>query len=164
MAVYTGTPALPALLAGDVPQAATDWAAIVGALHGVTDASVPWTATLANLTLGNGTLATTYIQSGKWVDYRFKFTLGSTSAVGTGPTFTLPVAPHAGYVAFTDLLGDGILRDNSALQYRAAAWLTGGSTVQIIHSSTTLVTITATVPFTWTTPDVLSISGRYEAV
>ena len=49
MTAYTGTQALPPLLAGDVPSAATDWAAIVAALHALTDAwstyNPVWTTT-----------------------------------------------------------------------------------------------------------------------
>lgn len=123
-----------------------------------------WTPTLSNLTLGNGTVVARYKLIGKTLHYHFRFTLGSTSAVGTGPAFTLPFTPHSSYVAFTDNVGDGMLRDNSASQYRAGGWLTttSGTTVQIFHSSTTTVTVTATVPFTWAVGDSLVCSGSIE--
>lgn len=50
-----------------------------------------WTPTWANFTIGNGTNACKYIQKGKTVFYRLVTTLGSTSSMGTAPTFTLPV-------------------------------------------------------------------------
>src|SRR5258706_593917 len=92
MTAYTGTPALPPLLAGDVPSAAADWAAILAALHGATDAWTTWSPTLTNLTLGSGALTAKYRQVGKTVDIRGRFVYGIGSAVGTDPSFTLPVA------------------------------------------------------------------------
>ncbi len=50
-----------------------------------------WTPTFTNLTVGNGVLACDYTQIGKTVIANLTFTLGTTSAVGTAPTFTLPV-------------------------------------------------------------------------
>lgn len=169
MTAYTGTPALPPLLSGDVPSAATDWAAIAAALHGVTDAWIAWTPTLTNLTLGNGVMAASYSQSNKTVDFRFKFTLGTTSAVGTGPSFTLPVQPNAAYAAFVDPLGQGQLRTSAGATTRQATIFVSTlsvSTVQIIGYTTTgtQLTVTATAPHTWVSTDVLTCTGRYEAV
>jgi hypothetical protein len=50
-----------------------------------------WSPTLSNLTQGNGTIEAKYIQIGKTVYFRFTFILGTTSAVGSIPTITLPV-------------------------------------------------------------------------
>lgn len=169
MTAYTGSPALPPFLAGDVPSTATDWAAIVAALHGATDAWTTWAPTLTNLTLGNGAVAASYRQLGKVVDFRFKFTLGTTSAVGTGPSFTLPVQPSAAYVAFIDPVGEGQLRTSAGATSRLATIFVSTlsvSTVQIIGYTTTgtQLTVTATAPHTWASTDVLTCSGRYEAV
>ena len=41
-----------------------------------------WTPTLTNLTLGNGAVVARYQLAGDTCNFRFRFTLGSTSAVG----------------------------------------------------------------------------------
>ncbi len=51
-----------------------------------------WAPTWTNLTPGNGTYSfAKFCQIGKTVFVRLAFVLGSTSSVGTAPTFTLPV-------------------------------------------------------------------------
>jgi hypothetical protein len=131
------------------------------------DAWSTWTPTLTNLTLGSGVIVARYKQIGRRVDYRFRFTLGAGSAVGTSPRFTLPVAPIASpaYVTFNDPLGDGQLADTGTANRRASVHMSSGSTVEIYSYSTTgvLTVITATVPHTWASTDVIAISGTYEA-
>lgn len=51
-----------------------------------------WIPTWTNVTTGNGVVVATYIQIGKTVSFKLRFTLGSSSSVGSGNTnFTLPV-------------------------------------------------------------------------
>lgn len=126
-----------------------------------------WVPTLTNLTLGNGTVTAKYQQVGKRIDYRFKFKLGSTSAVGTSPMFTLPVAPHSDYVSVEDRLGTAILLDNGVTLYDGVVRFSGGSTVEIsalgAGGATVILTpVTATVPFTFGSTDTLMASGTYE--
>src|SRR5262245_14617589 len=108
MGVYTNTP--PTFLAGELPDA-DKFTEISNFMTATVGAWTTWTPTLANLTLGNGTVTAKYRRLGKTVDYRFKFVLGSTSAVGTSPRFTLPAAPHADFVVVFDELGHGVIRD-----------------------------------------------------
>src|SRR5687768_6393896 len=56
-----------------------------------------WSPSYTSITVGNGTVVAVYQQINKTVRWRFKFTLGSTSAIGAGPRLTLPVAPHGDY-------------------------------------------------------------------
>lgn len=127
-----------------------------------------WTPTLTNLTLGSGTSVAAYARVGRMIHWRWAFTLGAGSAVGTDPSFTLPVAPaasHAGdYIMGRALLGDvgsnifdGILTFVSASTCRVYAVNTAGTYAS--RSS-----ITATVPHTWASPDFISVVGFYEAV
>jgi|SRR6185437_3224818 len=122
-----------------------------------------WTPTLTNLTLGNGSVEARYNQVGKTVDYTFRFTLGSTSAVGSNPQFTLPVASRAGSTLM--VLGDVIFTDTGTTNRRGYAQLNAGSTLDIIAFSTTgtSVAVSATSPHTWAATDVLTVVGRYEA-
>lgn len=131
---------------------------------GLCDAWTAWTPTLTNLTLGNGTVTAVYRLVGKTVDYRFKFKLGSTSAVGTGPAFTLPVAPNSSIAVLEDLLGSALLLDAGTAQRFGSVRLLSGSTVEFVGYSTTgvVTAISATSPHTWATNDTLGCFGTYE--
>jgi hypothetical protein len=128
-----------------------------------------WTPTLTNMTLGNGTVTAKYSQIGKTVRFRFVFVLGSTSAMGSIPQFSLPVtaATHAGSL---DSLVMGV----------ANAWDTGSNNfdcVTVLHTTTTVIirvinaastyalqaNISSLIPMTWTTNDELIATGTYEA-
>lgn len=132
----------------------------------LTNAWTTWTPTLANLTQGNATVVARYRRLGKTVDFRFKFKLGSTSAVGTAPTFTLPFTPSAEWAATPDFdrIGTGTLFDTSATAVRVVDLLlfTAPNIVAINHWNGTATTVTnATVPWTWATGDTLSAWGTY---
>lgn len=120
-----------------------------------------WTPTLANITQGNGVVSAKFRREGNLIHFRFKFTLGSTSAIGTNPNFTLPVTPHADYVTVLSRFGGGTLMDNGTAEYPAQLNMTG-SVVRFLTASSPLATITATAPFTWTTNDALWADGHYE--
>ena len=124
-----------------------------------------WVPTLTNLTQGNGTVTAVYRRLGKTLDYSFKFKLGSSSAVGTGPKFTLPGTPASRYAAIEDELGTGTLLDSGTADRGATVFVsTPATTVEILSYSTTgvVTTITATVPWTWTTNDSLAVHGTIE--
>lgn len=129
-----------------------------------------WSPTTANITVGNGTIFAEYIQIGKLVHFKFKFTLGSTSAMGSGPTITLPVTPAADHIANTEqVLAWGTILDSGTAVYTSALQFATGSNYEFrVHnaSSTYLLsqgTISSTVPMTWANGDVLSVHGFYEA-
>lgn len=128
-----------------------------------------WTPTLTNLTLGNGTQVATYTQIGKTVVGRWSFTLGTTSTVGTGPTFSLPVAATANAA------------NNGIMQIGVAYFLDSGVTnyigsLQLATTTTGLLTITqagstyvqlggvtASVPFAFGNLDQIVAEFFYEA-
>lgn len=124
-----------------------------------------WTPTLTNLTLGNGTVTAKFRRVGTTIEFRFRFSLGSTSAVGTDPRFSLPVTAHADYVADMYSYGDGILNDATSAEYRAHGWVFSTTACHIVYFDTNNVAqfIAATAPFTWATSDSMSVVGSYEA-
>lgn len=126
-------------------------------LNGTSSAWTSWTPTTANLTLGNGTITALYKQVGKSVIFRINFTLGSTSAVGTGPTFTVPVAEVASSVQ----TGAGHFNDASVTGgfYSGACRIGAG----VILPSSPSGYLTASVPFVWTVSDQIILGGVYEA-
>lgn len=133
---------------------------------GAFQSSWAWTAyvpVFANTTLGNGSAVGAYTQVGKMVSFRAIFTLGTTSTMGSNPTVTLPVT--AGTTAY--LCNIWIQDTGTAFFYGVAA--PSSTTVLTLYNlnSGTAYTrmdgISATTPMTWTTGDILIVSGTYEA-
>lgn len=128
-----------------------------------------WTPTWSNLTVGNGTLTAKYVRIGRTIHWYMKFTLGSTSAVGTDPTFSLPVQASGLYSTIgTDLLGTGWILDTGTANFQAFPfWLTSTTArLSVWGAAGTFVNgvgITATSPMTWTTGDAFAFFGTYEA-
>lgn len=128
-----------------------------------------WTPTLTNMTLGSGTVTAKYIQIGKTVHLYFEFTLGSGSAMGTNPQFSLPVGAAARYGTHSHTIGSAYIEDfaNSALQ--GVTRLQGSTTTASVRSLGTagttanLAQISATSPFTWGSGDYLNTTCTYEA-
>ena len=129
-----------------------------------------WTPTWTNLTVGNATQTARYSQSGKNVFFSLKLVLGSTSSVGTQPTFTWPVA-----AASTDAAQSALTK---VVYLDASAQIIMGATDP--RSSTTALTklnattgtvqlqdqdraVNSTTPFTWVTSDTIWVMGSYEA-
>jgi hypothetical protein len=165
MGVFTA--AIPSFAAG-AKLRGVDEQTLGLALSALTVAWTTWPPTLTNLTQGNGIITAKYRQLNKTVDYRFKMKLGSTSAVGSNPRISLPVAPHAEYAADEDRLGSALLLDFATNLYDGVLWLISGSTVEIgvfnaSGATVNKISVTATVPFSWGAGDSLSCNGTYEA-
>jgi hypothetical protein len=134
-----------------------------------------YTPTFANTTLGNGTVTGKYIRIGKFVQFYASFKLGTTSAVSSNPTVTLPVTASA--TAFDTGSGDARIgqtsfEDNGVASYDGITSITAtgvsATTAKIIPlgtASTYLgpVAISSTVPFTWGNLDTMRVSGTYES-
>lgn len=120
-----------------------------------------YTPSLTNLTLGNGTLQARFRQIGKMVDVVFSFALGSTSAVGSDPTFTLPVTS-----VWTNIPFNAFFQDSGTATYVGFANLGASSATFFASNANGIYTayagVTATVPFTWTTNDFIVVTLSYE--
>ena len=140
-----------------------------GALMTVPGAWTSYTPTLGSITIGNGSLSFAYTQMGKTVILRGLITLGSTSSVGTNPTFTLPVNNNTtGMSQNATPLGHTTYIDSGTNEVHGRAVWNGASVLllQAINVAGTYpvpATISSTVPFTWTTDDSISIIAMYEA-
>jgi len=129
-----------------------------------------WTPTWANLTIGNATITyAKYVQIGKTVKFRLRVVLGNTTSVGTDPTFSLPVTANSDYGLSTYILeGNVWYFDVGTANVLGNLRFTSTTTVQLVaqNSSPTYLTqssVSSTVPFTWTTGDIITVSGSYEA-
>lgn len=121
-----------------------------------------------NVTVGNGTVVAKYIQTGKMVTVRVKFSLGNTSAVGTAPTFSLPVTAIAGYTAGGEPYGLAGFTDAAVAVYpgMAIAASTTTATLYALNASATYTTYTAAtaaIPFGFGNGDELYAYLTYEA-
>lgn len=129
-----------------------------------------WTPTLANLTLGSGTVTAKFTRVGRTIFYRFRFLLGAGSAVGTAPTFTLPVAASSEYATGTqgDVVGVARFRDTGTSDFNGSVVLNSTTTGRpVVHTAGgTYVAgadLSSSVPMTWVSTDALFASGHYEA-
>lgn len=126
-----------------------------------------WTPTLANAAVGNGTLACAYQKFGKTVVARFLFTLGTTSTVGTDPTFTLPVTSvSGGYSANVSTIGTAMYA--GAGNFPLVPYWSSTTTCLLavyLASATYASTnsVTATVPFAYANTYKITATIFYEA-
>lgn len=124
-----------------------------------------WTGTGSNPVLGNGTLTGRYKKVGWTVHYYISLVMGSTTTYGGGRwDITLPAAAAPAYSDLITPLGVAHVRDAGTRNYaglamystpnKVHAWRDGGASEAVI---------TPTTPMTWTTFDILTLSGTYEA-
>lgn len=123
-----------------------------------------FTPTATNITQGTGTYDCAYFQLGKMVAAQYKFTLGGTSAIGSGVTLTLPVTAKKA-LAFRFPVQ---LQDTGNASYNGAAVNTSTTVLRIYANAAsgsyvTDADLSSTVPFTWGTNDVIEFTIVYEA-
>ncbi len=126
-----------------------------------------WTPTYANLTVGNGTVVARYAHIGSLVYCWYELTFGSTSAISGDVTVSLPVAPSASYSSNENTVGHALFRDATGSRLTGVAHISTGSVVRlrVNNSGGTYLSesaLSATIPFTWTTSDVLYWQAVYE--
>lgn len=167
--VMNADPTFPAyILVEDITGTIYPAGTLVTAGIIASEAWTVWTPTLTNLTLGNGTMQSAYQKFGRTIHYRFEFTLGTTSSVGTAPQFTLPVAPLSTAFAGQDaVIGRSSLRDQGVVTHDGVVIWNGTAAVfralNILNTYLAQAGVSATVPFTWGTNDALFSYGTYEA-
>ena len=127
-------------------------------------ASIAYTPTLTNVTLGTGG---TNVGSYRFVAGRvivdILITLGTGGSVGTNPIATLPVTSVA-LPSFIRRNGFVSLYDGSALNSFVGGALAANTTeVRFQLFNPISVSITSTNPFTWTVNDVILAQIEYEA-
>ena len=126
-----------------------------------------WTPTYTNLTVGNGTTVARYAAIGKTVHVFWKFTWGSTTSMTAYPLLSYPFANSRGdyFMGTSQLIDASAGTSTIGTMYGEL----GVSNFQpaITKTNATYATfdfITAnTVPFTWTTGDIMTGNFTYEA-
>lgn len=131
-----------------------------------------WTAYTPTLSgtgwaIGNGTANGFYCQIGKMVFFRVGITFGSTSTFGASasPLVSLPITEDSASPRSFTMWAQGA--DTSAGQLYLFNAFRGGTAanveVQTIGTNGLGAAVTATVPFTWASTDLLRLSGTYQA-
>lgn len=127
-----------------------------------------YTPVFTNLTVGNGVLTCAYNQTGKTVNVRIHFKLGTTSSMGTTPTMTLPVASVAAYIAGHWLGAMRIVSGGNGFTGYFQWSSTTTVSLLALNSAATYVSdtsanFTAAIPGAWTTNDSFDGNITYEA-
>lgn len=126
-----------------------------------------WGSTWVNLTVGNGTVVSRYVQTGKLVTALVNLTWGSTTSISGDVTISLPVTASSSYSGETPI-GTLHMLDAGTLRYFGVVTLASTTTasMRVGQSNATYLVATAlssSIPFTWTTSDQLNLVFSYEA-
>jgi len=128
---------------------------------------IDYTPTWTNLTVGNAVQDFRYIKVNKFICVIGVITFGSTTSMGSSPTFTLPQTAVT-YASQNEWFGNAILEDAGTEAY--SGWVLYGTTttarMRVSKTDTaynTSAALSSTVPMTWTTSDKISVNFIYEA-
>jgi hypothetical protein len=144
-------------VAGDVLTAAE--------LNGIGE-MLSYTPTTTNVTLGNGSFGANYVRVQKLVYVQIGISFGSTTAFTGAPTFTLPVTAAATNQA---LPGIASMLDSGVTFYLGGVTLTTTTVSPYVslangtYLNTPTGNVSATVPMTWATNDIMLLRFVYEA-
>jgi len=121
-----------------------------------------FTPTWTNLTVGNGTYDwSLYSKVNDIVFFSMRFTLGSTSSVGTTPEFTVPVATSNN----TQLsVGTGRIGQGGNFYFAWPYMVSNEIQVWLFGTSSTYATrtaVTSAAPGSWATGHSIQIQGSY---
>jgi hypothetical protein len=124
-----------------------------------------WTAftpSVSNITVGNGDIVGRYLKVGKMVSVFIRFTLGSTSAMGSSNYIGLPF-PYAN----GNIQPVVISIEDSGTTFFPGIGFTIFDQVElcVLNTTGTLATyqgVSSTVPMTWTTGDSIRFNWTYE--
>lgn len=127
-----------------------------------------WTPTPGNLAVGNGTERARFARVGESVIVRYNLIFGSTTLI-TGPVnFTPPQTIITSYNT-AEVLGNAAFVDGGTAVFAGQSRFDAVNAIEIevfdvAATHLRVVGLSSTVPFTWTTNDVLSFNAVYEAV
>jgi hypothetical protein len=126
----------------------------------------PWTAytpalTGSGTTQGNAGMTGASRAAGKTIDFWAQAVLGSTSVIGSQIQLLLPFTAKA---TNQHLALYGKFTDTGSNFYLAFPYLASVTQVAlgVIGTNGAAVAVSSTVPFTWTTNDVIFVSGTFE--
>jgi hypothetical protein len=127
-----------------------------------------YTVAFTNITEGNGTDASYFKMNGNEVVYRIHFTFGSTTSVAGNVGASLPVTASSTGWSSATYAGKGILKDSGTAEYNATLEVSSTTVcsvyVDLVSGSYIIkAQLSSTIPFSWTTNDVISGVVIYRA-
>jgi hypothetical protein len=124
---------------------------------------ITWSPTIGNISIGNGTVAARYQQTGNVIFFSVKVTFGSTTTISGSPSIPLPVVANSPAYFTVNVTDSGVA------SYTANGIIPSSvlSTIFLDLIDTTSsravsASFSSTSPFTWGTNDNFTISGSYE--
>ena len=128
-----------------------------------------WIPTYTNLTVGNGTIVARFNEEGNRVIGYWELVFGSTSSIdGTNPMISLPVTATSLYTFPRHAVGPGQVFDTSGgATFPGVVRLESATqfSIAVFNAAATYLSnrnLTATVPMTWATGDILSGTFVFE--
>lgn len=121
-----------------------------------------YTPTFVNLSGGTLNYAE-FIMIGRSVAVRMRYTLAGAGVAGT-VTMTVPINFHSDYSTDRDpITQGGVLYDANGSRWKPwTLWNAADKvTIGYLAAADTYANLTATVPFTWASPDEISITIQY---
>lgn len=124
--------------------------------------SVSWTTDGSSPSVGNGSLDGSYVKTGKTVSFTIRLEFGSTTNPGTSEWhFGLPVT--AASAARGTFVCPAWGTENGITYYSGTAFNLDDTDLVVVLDGQATAGASGTLPFTWDTGDVLTISGTYES-
>jgi hypothetical protein len=125
-----------------------------------------WSPSYLNLTVGNGSVIARYKKIGKTVEIFYRLTWGSTTTFTAYPLIGLPFNSKYGLIftgSFNALdTGTGVVNGETFIEngrdfFQPVPMATNGTYLAPAYMTSN------TVPFTWTTSDIMTFTFSYEA-
>jgi hypothetical protein len=118
------------------------------------------------LTLGNGTIQTSYTKINDFVHTYGHIILGTTSSVANFVDIALPVTSATG--TFESPTGNALFFDATGFLWKGATVSIGNTSVRLVAEQVSsnnirYIDLSATVPFTWANTDILYWNITYRA-
>lgn len=127
---------------------------------GGTTVWTPYTPSLSNITLGNGTLVGSYFQQGKYCTAAVALTWGTTTSASGAFQIGMPFT--AATVA--GMQWTGAAQGNLSTNYFTGSVLLNSSGSQVNFAGNNVSFWNATVPFTWASASALVFTITYQTV
>ena len=122
-----------------------------------------WTPAYVNITVGNGVVVARYVEIGDFIVAQYMLTFGTTTTMGSSPTISLPVTADTSFTALRMNLGSAILFEDGIGLKHGFVRRVDSTTVRpfVFKADGTYLEsdlVSATVPHTWGTNDILSFT------
>ena len=129
------------------------------ALIGSEAAWTSYTPSDSNITVGNGTRTASYLKMGRTVFFRWRLVFGTTTALSAlAASVGLPAAAAIGQV------GAATYQDTGSGVHIGLVAISGSlGVLQQDDPTSGGGAVTSSLPFSWTTGDIITVTGMYES-